>query len=200
MVEGIICALESVTKIERIVVVVGGGRHADIIRDLDKHFKIGNRGSHRLAIMATQLNAYRLASKRPALFRLSSDLSSLPGSGIPIVLPLDILRTSRLPESWDVTSDSIAGYISHQLEARLLLVKEVDGVIVPYPGGVLVPSMTAEVLATLRSSPVDGFLPRYLLENDMEAWLINGLFPERVERLIKGDKTIHTYIHDAQGE
>ncbi len=177
-----------------LVVLTGGGSYADCVRALDRKHSLGSGASHWTAVLAMHLNAYRLARFSREAFSLTTRPAQSPPSKIALFLPLDLLRRADLPKTWDVTSDSIAAFLASRLNARLLLAKTVDGVIDPFPGGKLLREVSADDLLRLQSSPVDAYLPLFLSAHRMDAWLANGLFPERLESIVKGQDTVASHI------
>ena len=81
------------------------------------------------------------------------------GRSMPASLALD-----ELPESWRVTSDSIAAWVAGEAGAeRLVLVKAVDGLFAEWPAhGEPLAQLTAAELARLRPGGVDAYLPTLL--------------------------------------
>lgn len=114
---------------DRLVVVVGGGRAADWVRDLDRDHGLGPGRSHALALRALDLTAHVAAALVPGL-----DLVESPGSfegcwrsgRIPLLAPGRFLdrqdreSDSPLPHSWDVTTDAIAARLAVHLDASEL--------------------------------------------------------------------------------
>ena len=91
-----------------LLVVPGGGRFADAVRDADGRFGLHAHTSHRMAILAMEQYGWLLSDLIP---------------GVPVLLPAG-LPLDELPASWDVTSDSIAAWVAHRVGAdRLVLVK-----------------------------------------------------------------------------
>ena len=193
-------SLIRLSQIDRLLVVTGGGRCANIIRMLDREEELGEIPSHLMAIMCMHLNAYKYSSLYPDDFVLTSDIYLESENRIPIILPLDLIDHSGLPASWEVTSDTISAYIAKLVGGKLVLVKDVDGLLDPYPGGELVKEISAGRLCTFQSTPVDPYLPRFLLDNALEAWLVNGLHPERLEMIIKNQMPVCTLITPGNGE
>ncbi len=114
-------------------VLVGGGRAADVVREWDKRFRLGDEPSHELAVAAMGLNARLVYSLMPES-KWATKKSSLgePRSAdrIAVLDPAAVLAEAerrdadRLPRSWDVTSDSLAAYLAIQWNAdALVLVK-----------------------------------------------------------------------------
>ena len=99
--------------------------------------------------------------------------------------------------SWDVTSDSIAAYISHLLNANLLIVTNVNGIYTQEPkepGSTFISKIDATTLLTFQESSIDVMLPSLLLKFGTNCYVVNGKFPERVLSLI--DDNINDYNFD----
>jgi aspartokinase-like uncharacterized kinase len=117
----------------RIALIAGGGRAADLVRELDGIHGFGDEPAHRLALHALDLTARILAEMLPDPLLIDSieTLQAAWGSGrVPVLVPRLILdeierdATDRMPPSWDVTSDSIAARIAVHVGAeRLVLLK-----------------------------------------------------------------------------
>jgi aspartokinase-like uncharacterized kinase len=121
-----------------VLIVPGGGSAADRIRDLDRDLQLPAHQSHNAAIGAMSFNAGVLARTGGRL-GLASDRRAAEmiwGRSMPAVLDVaEFLRGEGrtvydgLPESWQVTSDSIAASISDFWKAnRLILGKSCDPV------------------------------------------------------------------------
>jgi aspartokinase-like uncharacterized kinase len=162
----------------RQLVVPGGAWFADAVRDADDRFGLSAAVSHRMAILGMEQFGLLLR-----------DL--LPG-GPPVVMPAS-LPLDDLPESWDVTSDSIAAWVAVREGAgRLVLVKGVDGLYADWPprGAPLAHVSVAE-LAALRPRGVDEHLSVVLEGARFETWVIGA---ERLAELIERGTTVGTRI------
>ncbi len=96
------------------IVVPGGGPFADAARRLDAAHRLGDPAAHRFALAS-------LAA--PAAF-----LRELLGPGVVVfdpALELEAIESKfgPVPQSWDVTTDSLAAYIAADRGARLVLLK-----------------------------------------------------------------------------
>lgn len=118
---------------DRPVLIVGGGKGADFIRELDSVHRIGEKRSHELAIRVLDVTARVAAVVVPGL-RVVERPGGLAGvwegGGVPVLAPrwllenLDAGTPGALPERWDVTTDSIAARAAVLLGAgELRLIK-----------------------------------------------------------------------------
>jgi len=116
-----------------LLLITGGGHAADIIRELDTRYGLPNTRTHWDAIAAMSYNAELLVRTGNNLQLVADQHTAqhVRQSGrIPVLDTFTHLRTSgvataqRLPESWDVTSDSIAAAILRDWQgSKLILVK-----------------------------------------------------------------------------
>jgi dihydroneopterin aldolase len=112
----------------RAVVVAGGGAFADAVRSAQAQHGFSDRAAHRMALLAMEQYAVMLADFAPVLVTCAGDdeISACLADGrIPVWLPSRMaLADPAIPESWDVTSDSLAAWLARRLAAkRLILVK-----------------------------------------------------------------------------
>jgi aspartokinase-like uncharacterized kinase len=110
------------------VVVAGGGPFADAVREAQRRRPFGDRAAHRMAILAMEQYALMLADLNPALRPAASRaaIAALRRAGrTPVWLPSRMtLGAEDLPESWNLTSDSLAVWLGGVLRIRrVLLVK-----------------------------------------------------------------------------
>jgi len=158
-----------------LLLITGGGRAADVIRELDTRCRLPSGKSHWDAIAAMSLNAQVLVRTGTDL-QLATDQDtalSIHASGrIPVLDTFTHLRTTgvstadRLPESWDVTSDSIAAAILRDWQgSKLILVKSCQ----PPAGDI--PGLAA-------AGAVDQYFPTVSDELDVEwCWLREAGLP-----------------------
>lgn len=112
------------------IVVVGGGASVDVLRDFDRANNLDAATAHWLAIRAMQFNARIVESLLPKVMwgdsfdqMFTCDIEA----GILIADPWKLLTETAasgalsLPESWDVTSDSISAWLAAKLAAEELV-------------------------------------------------------------------------------
>jgi aspartokinase-like uncharacterized kinase len=201
-----LCAtLSDLSRKHRIILVPGGGEFTDAVRDVDKRFSLSCGVSHRMAILG--MDQYGLLlSDLITDSKAVSQLKDLPNlfnlHKLPIFLPSRLmLKKDPLENSWNVTSDSIAIYIANQLGAKkVVLVTDVDGIFSEDPkkhsSVQLICSISARQLDSMNErTSVDKFLPKLLLKKRVECYVVNGLFPERVEAILSGQNDVYTLIN-----
>ncbi len=118
------------------VLLVGGGKVADLVRKWDRIFNLGEEQSHHLAIDSMRLTAALLCSIVPGtcLVKTQCELESALRDGFTPVLSaadwlnqLEAETENGLAHTWEMTSDSIALWLAAALEIkRLILLKSTD--------------------------------------------------------------------------
>jgi aspartokinase-like uncharacterized kinase len=132
MFERAVQALGQIAADSRVLIVPGGGPFADVVRDLDRKYALGDDETHWMAVLAMDQHAHLLVSKIPRASLVESAVeveSGLEAGSLPILAPYRwLLATDPLPHSWEVTSDSIAAWVAEACGASdLILLKAVDG-------------------------------------------------------------------------
>jgi aspartokinase-like uncharacterized kinase len=141
-----------------LVLVVGGGETADLVRHWDRLFQLGEERAHWLALKSLALNE-NLAIKlwpRLRLARNRAQVEAAHHDGVPALICANCFvrwgeRQSSLPlpHTWQVTTDSIAAWVATILNAgQLVLAKSVD-----LPPGCTVTEAAAQGL-------VDAYFPQ----------------------------------------
>jgi aspartokinase-like uncharacterized kinase len=200
-----LCAkLSEFAKKYELLVVPGGGRFADIVRDSDKRFNLSSGISHRMAILGMDQFGLLLSQIIPNscatyLLHDAKQLSEI--RVVPIFLPSRLMfKEDPLENSWDVTSDSIAAYVASRLQvAKVLLVTDVDGIFTKDPkrheDATLMERLSAEELLKFNArTSVDRFLAKLLLEAPIDCYVVNGKHPERLEAILAGQQATCTFI------
>ena len=125
--------LEAITQScgEAVVVVPGGGRFADQVRQSATRWRLAETLSHRMALLAMEQYGLLLTGLNPRLVAAADVVGFRAAWGnalVPVWMPSAMaLDAAQRPEaSWRVTSDSLALWLAAQLDARLILVKSVD--------------------------------------------------------------------------
>jgi 5-(aminomethyl)-3-furanmethanol phosphate kinase len=169
-----------------IAIVPGGGPFADAVRTAQSSIGYDDRAAHAMALMAMAQFGCALQSLNPALTLAASRstiLRALKDGKVPVWSPEPMARAAALPETWDLTSDSLAAWLAGALGAdRLLLVKHGR-----FEGAAI------DAHDLVARGVVDPLFPRYLKESGAQAWLAaptdsirlaeglrGGIFPEIV--------------------
>ena len=117
-----------------LVLVTGGGPLADGVRALQPRLSLSEAACHRMAILAMEQTAIAFADLASGLVLADTPEAIADAhakSRAALWLPARMALAAReLPESWDLTSDSLAAWLAVELgAARLTLVKSA-----PAPG------------------------------------------------------------------
>jgi len=176
-----------------LLVVPGGAWFADAVREADRRFALSAATSHRMAVLGMEQFGWLLTELIPGAVRSTAARAA---AGRTTVLAPAALDLDGLPESWQVTSDSIAAWVAGQAGAgRLVLVKEVDGLFAEWPAhGDPIARLTAAELGALGSAGVDDHLPAVLERATFETWVISGRDPARLAELLERGATVGTRI------
>lgn len=182
-------------------IVLGGGEFANLIRKYDNEIKFTQETNHWTAIDCMDIIA-KLVNDKVDSTKLAysiDEVNQIADEGFtPIFVVSEFLKTEDFFEcSWDVTSDSIAAYISHLLNAKLLIVTNVNGIYTQEPkepGSTFISKIDATTLLTFQESSIDVMLPSLLLEFGTNCYVVNGKYPERVLSLI--DDNVNDYNFD----
>ena len=183
------------------LIVLGGGEFANLIRKYDEEMNFSEEANHWTAIGCMDIIA-KLVNDKVESARLAytiEEANRVSDDGFtPIFIVSDFLKSEDPFEcSWDVTSDSIAAYIAHLLNANLLIVTNVNGIYTQEPkepGSTFISKIDATTLLTFQESSIDVMLPSLLLEFGSDCYVVNGKYPERVMSLI--DDNINDYNFD----
>ncbi|MFE1600337.1 uridylate kinase [Methylobacterium sp. ID0610] len=110
------------------VIVPGGGRLADAVRAMQDSLAFDDALAHRLALDAMSGMARIFRGLEPRLAVSTDPAAAIARGGVPVWDP-ERLKAGHpeIPESWDVTSDSLALWLAAELgAARCVLVKAAE--------------------------------------------------------------------------
>lgn len=196
-------AIDLAKKLENTnsLIVLGGGEFANLIRKYDSEINFSQETNHWTAIDCMDIIA-KLVNDKVESTKLAysiDDAIAISDEGFtPIFVVSKFLREDDPFEcSWDVTSDSIAAYISHRLNANLLIVTNVNGIYTQEPkepGSTFISKIDAKTMLNFPESSIDVMLPTLLLKFGTNCYVVNGKYPERVLSLI--DDNINDYNFD----
>lgn len=114
-----------------LVIVPGGGRFANEVRDAQKSMGFSDKAAHAMAILAMDQFGHAILDHddRLAPARSLQDMEpALRGGKIPVWLPSSLaIPSPDIRASWDITSDALAAWLAGKLGAHaLLLVKQTN--------------------------------------------------------------------------
>jgi hypothetical protein len=193
--------LEKLSKTHKYLIVPGGSEFSDVVEKFDKKFHLSNQLSHKMAILA--MDQYGLLLSNLMNGFLLDEIKvpeHYPKKPVIFLASNYMFTEDPLPNSWDVTSDSIAAHVAQKLKATMfILVKDVDGIFSFDPkkksDAELIRKISAtELLQLNKKTCVDKYLPQVLLERKIKCYVVNGKYPERIDDIFKGKETICTEI------
>jgi 5-(aminomethyl)-3-furanmethanol phosphate kinase len=164
--EGLRLACSEATEmaeIRPVLVVPGGGPFADAVRALDAQVGLCDHVAHALALHAMDQLGVLLRSMLPIAEPLTR-LVTPRRLGLVLAVPAFTARPG-VPESWAVTSDSLAVVAAAAIGAgEAILLKPVTGVLAQWPSDEpALPTLTAGELQELQNAgggrAVDAYLP-----------------------------------------
>ena len=195
--------LSVLAKNHRILIVPGGGEFADTVRKFDKTYSLSGMVAHKMAILAMDQYGFFLSDITPNSY-VSHSLKEISNSAkgkLPIFLPSKLMfREDPLEHSWDVTSDTIAAYIAGLLHAeKLVLVTDVDGIFSEDPkknvdATCIEELSTKKLLGWNKRTSVDKTLPKILPQANLDCYVVNGGYPERIKLILENKKTVCTHV------
>jgi 5-(aminomethyl)-3-furanmethanol phosphate kinase len=150
----------------RIVIVPGGGPFADAVRAAQTPMGFDDRAAHRMGLLAMEQYGCAIASLHERL-SLADSLElicqNLAAGGVPVWLPARMaLSDAAIPQSWDVTSDSLAAWLAGRIGAeRLVLVKHLDA-----------NEKTVRVADLAARNAVDRAFPDFLAASGVPAFIL----------------------------
>ena len=182
-------------------IILGGGEFANLIRKYNDEQHFSEEINHWTAIACMDILS-KLVDDKVDSTKLAysiDDINQISAEGFtPIFIVSEFLKKEDPFEcSWDVTSDSIAAYVAHLLNANLLIVTNVNGIYTQEPkesGSTFISKIDAKTLLTFPETSVDVMLPSLLLKFGTNCYVVNGKYPERVLSLI--DDNINDYNFD----
>lgn len=196
--------LSKIAQKHSILIIPGGGKFADIVRELDSKFNLPSLFSHRMAILAMDQYGLFLSQMIPDSRICDSfqEANKIVKSGKTVLfLPSKMLfENDPFNPSWDVTSDSISVYLAIKMQAKkAILVTDVDGIFdknpKKYSDAKLLPEVSIQQLLNMKErTSVDKFLPSLLQKNSLDCFIVNGFFPMRISEILKTQRSVCTKI------
>lgn len=118
-------------KGQNCLIITGGGKFADLIRQYDEKINFSDSGNHKSAIIAMDIIATLLSDKvkfSETVNSIGEARNLLKQFKLPIMLCSNNMELlDSLEHSWKVSSDSIACYFANLIGAKLIIATDVDG-------------------------------------------------------------------------
>ncbi|MFD2114083.1 amino acid kinase [Thiorhodococcus fuscus] len=159
-----------------LVLVPGGGPFADQVRLAQKRWEFADAAAHHLALLAMEQYGRMLCAIQTGFTPAASldEIRRALDSGCtPVWMPVDmVLADPRIPQTWDMTSDSLAAWLSAILSASgLLLVKSA-----------VLAGDSIDLGALARAGVVDRLFPDYAVSSGASVHLLSIQDPHGVDR------------------
>ena len=149
-----------------IVIVPGGGIFADAVRDAQRLTKISDACAHKLAVLAMDQFGLVMANINPLLAtaKTECEIDERTWQHRAIVwLPSHmVLADDSIPQSWEVTSDSLAAWLANKLNAKQLVLVKSDK---PSESQVSLKLMT-------KDGVVDEAFGDFVANNNFASWML----------------------------
>ena len=164
----------------RAVIVPGGGPFVDQVRSLQDQWHFDDSAAHGLAIAAMELFGRALVALQPGLVLAETAEAieqALDDGRVPVWAPVAMtIGQPDIPESWEVTSDSLAAWLAGLLQVpRLVLIKS---------AGRAAEVLTAERLAA--SGMVDLAFPAFLSRISVDTWVLGPSQQDQLDLVLTG--------------
>ncbi|MBN2406789.1 MAG: hypothetical protein JXJ19_03730 [Elusimicrobia bacterium] len=183
-----------------IVLMPGGWGFASLIRDYIGKIKISGITAQRMAVRALDMNALIIADI------LGCDITDSIGKissarGMKVFAPARYLLSSfpfRVHDIDRLTSDYCAAYVAGRTGARLLYLKDVDGIFdkdpKKYADAVLYKDIGAPEISGKKTC-IDETTPSLIQKSRIDCLVLNGNFPGRIDRVFSGNIPRSTKIN-----
>ena len=149
-----------------IIIVPGGGIFANAVREAQILTKISDACAHKLSVLAMDQFGLLLANLNPLLAtaKTECEIDERTWQHRAIVwLPSHmVLSDDSIPQSWDVTSDSLAAWLAKKLNAKQLVLVKSDK---PSASQLCLKRLTEEGV-------VDEALNEFMLNANFGSWML----------------------------
>ena len=191
-------------KNHELFIVPGGSRFADVARYFDKKYNLTCKTSHKMAILGMDQFGFILKELIPNShsFRELDEYKKIINSNkIPVFLPSQYMfRENPLENSWSITSDSIAAHLAENLKiTNIIIITDVDGLFTKDPKKIpeakLIKKISPNSLLQFNQETcVDMFLAKLLIISKIRCFIVNGMYPKRIEAILRNQQTTSTLI------
>jgi aspartokinase-like uncharacterized kinase len=171
-----------------LVIVPGGGPFADQVRQAQRRWGFNDSSAHVMAMLAMEQYGRMLCALQPGLAAAANptEIAAALGRGVnPVWMPTAMVTADpEIEQGWDVTSDSLAAWLTRELGVKkLLLVKSLS-----FDCG----SLSAKTL--LKQQVIDARFSDYLRKGRFQSWLMGREDPIRIAEVLRGKLEFATRI------
>ncbi|MCG8017285.1 MAG: hypothetical protein JAY97_13820 [Candidatus Thiodiazotropha sp. 'RUGA'] len=164
-----------------LIIVPGGGPFADQVRLAQTQFGFDDSTAHGMALQAMEQYGRMLCGLQPGLNPAADAAAiyrTLEQGDIPVWMPLTMALSDRtIEQNWQVTSDSLAAWLTGQLRIdKLVLIKSVE---------IESDKLTSDWLQS--NQIVDPQFADYVRRYDPQTWLLGRTDLENFDRLLRGE-------------
>jgi len=155
----------------KIIIVPGGGIFADAVREAQQLSNISDAVAHQLALKAMDQFGLLLAGMNPDLVTASSELEIAERGWqhrCIVWLPSKmVLADDKVPQNWQVTSDSLSAWLANKVGAtQLILVK--SKALTDYPQSAPIP-----IQKMIEDELVDPQFGNAIVGQPYQTWILN---------------------------
>ena len=168
----------------RLLVIPGGGPTDNTIELLDKTYSFAPNTHHKACALAQDQTGVIIcdtcfSNSLVACDNFEDAMHILDNGKVAVLLPSKItFLMNPFEKTWDITSDAMAAWFSWVTSAKKFVVfKSVDGVYVNSKVGLddyLIKQMSAKELILMGSNAVDVCVAPFLVDKQMNCFIING--------------------------
>ena len=110
----------------KVIIVPGGGLFADTVRQAQSLTQVNDATAHRMAVMAMDQFGVMMTGLNPKLVTADCELELAERGwqhlGIVWLASRMVNAADDIATNWDITSDSLAAWLAHKVEASHLLI------------------------------------------------------------------------------
>ncbi len=160
---------DAIKYADEVIIVPGGWVFANIVRKIDREFKLSPTTAHWMAVASMNIYGYFIAELLDVPLIEPANFDELQNVGTAVViLPYLLLRKhDELPHSWDVTSDSIAIWLAAKLKREVVKVTAAGGII---KNGVIMERIKAAEI-TPEIDVIDSYSPQLLMKYGLNMFI-----------------------------
>jgi len=186
------------------LIIPGGGPTDNTIEELDKYYKFQPSTHHRACAKAQDqtglmISDKRISNKFEACESFEDVEVAIQNEMIPVLLPSEIIfMLNPFEKIWDITSDAMSAWFAWLIKCNeLIVLTNVDGVFKDAQindSNKLIEEISATILCEYGHTAIDACTAPFLKHNNINAWVLNAYFPNRLREAIYQSKTVGTRI------